>query len=135
LGCTGTGRSYKIESFLKSGFVKIDKKRARLDAKKDRINKKVRLYSSRVNTVLVKIIRIRKLRRFLASREAEMIRCSLENIEELEKLEEQEKLNILLVLSVTVVIFSKNIFASSFFSGELNTFLTQKYLDLFNKNL
>jgi hypothetical protein len=37
---------------------------------------------------LAKIIRIRKLRRFLTSREAEMIRRSLENIEELEKLEE-----------------------------------------------
>jgi hypothetical protein len=80
--------SYKIEPFLKSDFVKIDKERARLDAKKDRTNKEVRLYSSRVNTVLAKTIRIRKFRRFLASRKAEMIRRGLENIEELEKLEE-----------------------------------------------
>jgi hypothetical protein len=50
--------SCEIESFLKSDFIKIYKERARLDAKKDKINKKIRLYSSRVNTVLVKIIRI-----------------------------------------------------------------------------
>jgi hypothetical protein len=79
---------YKIESFLKSDFAKIDKERARLDAEEDRTNEEVRLYSSRVNTTLAKIIRIRKLRRFLASREAEMIRRGLENMEELEKLEE-----------------------------------------------
>jgi hypothetical protein len=47
---------YKIESFLKSDFIKIDKERARLDAKEDRTNKKIRLYSSRVNTILAKII-------------------------------------------------------------------------------
>jgi hypothetical protein len=48
--------SYKIESFLKSNFVKINKERARLDAEKNRINKKIRLYSSRINTILIKII-------------------------------------------------------------------------------
>jgi hypothetical protein len=80
--------SYKIEVFSKSDFVKINKKRARLDAKKNRINEEDRLYSSRINTILAKIIWIRKLRRFLASRKAEIIRRSLENIEELEKLEE-----------------------------------------------
>jgi hypothetical protein len=77
-----------MEFFSKSDFIKIDKERARLDAKKDKTNKKIRLYSSRINTALIKTIRIRKLRRFLASREAEMIRRSLENIEKLEKLEE-----------------------------------------------
>jgi hypothetical protein len=79
---------YKTESFLKSDFAKIDKERARLDAKKDRTNEEVRLYSLRINTILIKTIRIRKLHRFLASREAEMIRRNLENMEELEKLEE-----------------------------------------------
>jgi hypothetical protein len=88
LSYIGKTLSYKIEPFSKSNFIKIDKERARLDAKKDRINEEVRLYSSRVNTTLAKIIRIRKLRRFLASREAEMIRRGLENIEELEKLKE-----------------------------------------------
>jgi hypothetical protein len=54
---------------------------------RDKTNEKIRLYFSRVNTVLAKTARIRKLRRFLASREAEMIRRGLENMEELEKLE------------------------------------------------
>jgi hypothetical protein len=80
--------SYKIEPFSRSDFVKIDKERARLDAEEDRANKEIRLYSSRINTILVKTIRIRKLRRFLISREAEMIRRGLENIKELKKLEE-----------------------------------------------
>jgi hypothetical protein len=48
--------SYKIKPFLKSDFVKIDKERARLDAKKDRTNEEVRLYSLRINTILAKII-------------------------------------------------------------------------------
>jgi hypothetical protein len=77
-----------MEPFSRSDFAKIDKERTRLDAEEDRTNKEVRLYSSRINTVLAKAIRIRKLRRFLASREAEMIRRGLENMEELEKLEE-----------------------------------------------
>jgi hypothetical protein len=77
-----------MEPFSRSNFVKIDKERARLDSKEDRINEEVRLYFSRINTVLAKTARIRKLRRFLASREAEMIRRSLKNMEELEKLEE-----------------------------------------------
>jgi hypothetical protein len=47
---------YKIKSFLKSDFVKIDKKRARLDAEEDRTNEEVRLHSSRINTTLAKII-------------------------------------------------------------------------------
>jgi hypothetical protein len=45
-----------MEPFLKSDFIKIDKKRARLDAKKDRTNEEIRLYSSRINAALVKII-------------------------------------------------------------------------------
>jgi hypothetical protein len=64
-----------------------------------------------------------------------MIRRSLENIEELEKLEEQEKLNVLSASSAIAVIFSKSELASSFFSGEFDTFLVQKYFDLFDKNL
>ena len=64
-----------------------------------------------------------------------MIRRGLENVEELEKLEEQEKLNILSALSVTAAIFSESELASPFFSDEFNTFLAQKYFDLFDKNL
>jgi hypothetical protein len=48
--------SCKIKSFLKSDFIKINKERARLDAKEDRTNEEIRLYFSRVNTILVKII-------------------------------------------------------------------------------
>jgi hypothetical protein len=59
-----------------------------LDIKKDRANEEAEAYHAKINTVLIKAVRIRKLRRFLASREAEMIRRGLENIEELEKLEE-----------------------------------------------
>jgi hypothetical protein len=77
-----------MESFSQSDFAKIDKKRARLDIKKDQANEEARLYSSRFNTTVVKAVRIRKLHRFLASREAEIIRRSLKNMEELEKLEE-----------------------------------------------
>jgi hypothetical protein len=47
---------YKIEFFLKSDFAKIDKERARLDAKENRINKKIRLYFLRINIILAKII-------------------------------------------------------------------------------
>ena len=85
---TGTGRLYKMESFSQSDFAKINKERTRLDTKKDQANKKTRLYFSRFNIIIAKIVRIRKLRRFLVSREAEMIRRSLKNIEKLEKLEE-----------------------------------------------
>jgi predicted RNase H-like nuclease (RuvC/YqgF family) len=127
--------SCKIEPFLKSDFVKIDKERARLDAEEDRVNEEIRLYFSRINTILAKTARIWKLRRFLASREAEIIRRGLENIEELEKLEEQEKLYILSALSVTTAIFSKNVSAFFFFSGEFDAFLAQEYSDLFDKNL
>jgi hypothetical protein len=81
-------RLYKIKPFSQSDFAKINKERARLDTKKDQANEKTRLYSSRFNTTVAKAARIRKLRRFLAFREAEMIRRGLENIEELEKLEE-----------------------------------------------
>jgi hypothetical protein len=85
---TGAGCLYKIESFSQSDFAKIDKERARLNTKKDQANEEARLHSSKFNTIVAKAARIRKLRRFLASREAEMIRRGLENIEELEKLEE-----------------------------------------------
>jgi hypothetical protein len=78
--------SCEMEPFSRSDFAKIDKKRTRFDAKEDRTNEKIRLYFSRINTILAKIIRIRKLRRFLASRKAEMIRRGLKNMEELEKL-------------------------------------------------
>jgi hypothetical protein len=77
-----------MEPFLKSDFVKVDKERVRLDIKKDRANKEAEAYYIKINTILIKTVRIRKLRRFLASREAEMIRRGLENIEKLEKLEE-----------------------------------------------
>jgi hypothetical protein len=66
----------------------MDKERIYLDTKKNRANEETEAYYTKINTVLIKIVRIRKLRRFLASREAEIIRRSLENIEELEKLEE-----------------------------------------------
>jgi hypothetical protein len=45
-----------MEVFSKSDFIKINKERARLNAKEDRINEEVRLYFSRVNTILAKII-------------------------------------------------------------------------------
>jgi hypothetical protein len=47
---------YEIESFLKFDFVKIDKERARLNAKEDKANEEIRLYFLRVNTILAKII-------------------------------------------------------------------------------
>jgi hypothetical protein len=77
-----------MEPFSKSDFIKIDKKYACLDIKEDRANEEAEAYYTKINTALIKAVRIRKLRRFLASREAEMIRRGLENIEELEKLEE-----------------------------------------------
>jgi hypothetical protein len=135
LGCTGAGRLYKIEPFSQSDFAKINKERARLDAEEDQANEEARLHSSRFNTAVAKAARIRKLRRFLASREAEMIRRGLKNIKELEKLEEQEKLNILSALSAAAAIFSKNASASSSFSGEFDAFLAQKHPDLFDENL
>jgi hypothetical protein len=88
LRCVKDGKSYKIELFSKSDFTKINKERVCLDIKEDRANEEAEIYHAKINTALIKIVRIRKLRRFLASREAEMIRRGLENIEELEKLEE-----------------------------------------------
>jgi hypothetical protein len=85
---TGTDRSYKIEYFSQSNFTKINKKRIRLDIKKDQANEETRLYSLRFNTAVTKTVRIRKLCRFLTSRKAEIIRRGLKNIEKLEKLEE-----------------------------------------------
>jgi hypothetical protein len=64
----------------------MDKERARLDIKEDRANEETEAYYIKISTILVKIVRIRKLRRFLTSREAEMIRRGLENIKKLEKL-------------------------------------------------
>jgi hypothetical protein len=64
----------------------VDKERARLDIKEDRANEETEAYYIKINTALAKTVRIRKLRRFLISREAEMIRRGLKNIEELEKL-------------------------------------------------
>jgi hypothetical protein len=86
LGCIRADYLYKIEFFSQSDFAKINKERTRFNTKKDQTNKKTRLYFLRFNTAIVKTVRIRKLRRFLASREAEMIRRGLKNIEELEKL-------------------------------------------------
>jgi hypothetical protein len=82
------GKSYKIKPFSKSDFIKIDKERIYLDIKKDRANEETEAYYIKINTVLIKTVRIRKFRRFFISREAEMIRRDLENIEKLEKLEE-----------------------------------------------
>ena len=45
-----------------------------------------------MHEAMAKISRMEKLRKFLASREAEMIRLGLESMEELERLEEYEKL-------------------------------------------
>ena len=50
------GYLYKIEFFSQSDFIKINKERARLDAKKDQANKKTRLNFSRFNTTVAKII-------------------------------------------------------------------------------
>jgi hypothetical protein len=66
----------------------VDKERACLDIKKDRANEEAEAYYIKINIILIKTVRIRKFRRFLVSREAEIIRRGLENIEELEKLEE-----------------------------------------------
>jgi hypothetical protein len=135
LGCTGAGRPCEMEPFSQSDFAKIDKERARLDAEEDQANEEARLHSSRFNTAVAKAARIRKLRRFLASREAEMIRRGLENVEELEKLEEQEKLNALSASSATAAIFSESEFASPSFSGEFDAFLAQEHPDLFDESL
>jgi len=135
LSCVEKTLPCEMEPFSRSDFAKIDKERARLDAEEDRANEEVRLHSSRVNTTLAKAARIRKLRRFLASREAEMIRRGLENVEELEKLEEQEKLNTLSASSATAAIFSESELASPSFSGEFDAFLAQEHPDLFDESL
>ena len=129
LRCIKNRKSYKIELFLKSNFVKIDKKRARLDTKKDRANEETKAYYTKTSTALIKIVRIRKLRRFLASREAEMIRRGLENIKKLEKLEEQEKLVAELVFIISATISSGGEPSSLFSSGEFELFLAQKHPD------
>jgi hypothetical protein len=54
----------------------------------------------------------------------------LDNIKKLEKLEALEKTAAELAI-VTIVTASSN----SFFLGEFDAFLAQKYSDLFNKNL
>ena len=131
LVCVENGKPCEMEPFSCSDFAKVDKERARLDAEEDKANEEVAAYSARVNAALAKAARIRKLRRFLASREAEMIRRGLENVEELEKLEEQEKLEAELLSATTVATSSAgNIASPSSFSG-FEDFLAQEHPDLF----
>jgi hypothetical protein len=66
----------------------VNKKRIYLDVKEDRANEKTEAYYIKISIALIKAVRIRKFRRFLIFREAEMIRRDLENIKKLEKLEE-----------------------------------------------
>jgi uncharacterized membrane protein YgaE (UPF0421/DUF939 family) len=128
-----------MEPFSKSDFAKIDRERARLDAEEDRANEETlranqeaRDAFARSQTAMAKAERIRKLRRFLASREAEMIRRGLENVEELEKLEEQEKLEAELLSATTVATSSEgNIASPASFSG-FEDFLAQEHPGLFD---
>jgi hypothetical protein len=47
-----------MEPFSKSDFIKVDKERARLDAKEDRANEEAEAYYIKINTALVKAVRI-----------------------------------------------------------------------------
>ena len=70
---------YNIESFFRSDFAKIDKKRIRL---KTKVFKTLEIN----NIITVKLTRLFKQQNFLASRKTEIIRRNLKNVDKLEKL-------------------------------------------------
>ena len=84
LACLRRTRPCKMEPFSDSEFAKVDKERARLETEMESLE-------LAEEAILQKRRRIRKLQRYLASKEAEMIRRGLDNVEELEKMEAQEE--------------------------------------------
>jgi hypothetical protein len=54
----GASRLYKIEFFSQSNFAKINKEHTRINAKKNQINEKARLYFLRFNIIVAKTVRI-----------------------------------------------------------------------------
>ena len=76
---------YNVVKVFLSDFVKIEKKRSRIDDK-------FRAIRASLFENLVKINRLKKQQVFLRKREGEMIRRNIKNIETLEKLKEEKKL-------------------------------------------
>ena len=62
-----------------------------MDKKRIRLNKKLFKISKLINITIVKFNYLVKQKKFLAAREAEIIRRSLKNVDKLEKLKIQKK--------------------------------------------
>ena len=99
---------YNIEPFSRSDFAKIDKKRIRLKIKIFKILKII-------STVTAKLIRLFKQQDFLISREIEIIRRSLENVNKLKKLKTQKKTEKIVIINNTGPFLSFDFFSLELF--------------------
>ena len=84
LSCLRRGRTCEMAPYSEGDFRKIDRERARLDAEEERVE-------AAIEASLQEKARIRKMKRYLAQREARMIEKGFSNVEEMEKWEEEEE--------------------------------------------
>ena len=81
---TRKGIRYNVRNVTKGHFKKIDKERERLEGKLQKSREAMR-------KAIARIERFERLREALSKREEDLIRRSLDNIEELERLEDEER--------------------------------------------
>ena len=76
--------------FSESDFTKINKEHAQIDTEEEKAQMEMHNTSVALQASIAQVSHMEKLHHFLASKEAKMICCGLENMEELKKLEVQE---------------------------------------------
>ena len=80
-----------MEPFSQSDFAKLDKERARLDEESSQALEVIQQLNNSLSSAALKLRRLDKQKKYLASREAEMISRGLENVEEMERVEAEEE--------------------------------------------
>ena len=81
-----------MKKINKKIFIKIDRKRSRIQNELDKKRDNLQLALAASQAALVKTARLERLKVFLKIREDELIRRGVENIKDLEKLKEKERL-------------------------------------------
>ena len=95
---------YDIEFFFRSDFAKIDKERTRL---KTEVFKILEI----ISIITAKLTRLFKQQNFFVSREIEIIRRNLENVDKLKKLKTQKKTERVIIINNTSLFLFFNLFS------------------------
>jgi len=89
--CVRRGYACDAAAVSASDIDKVLRERRRLDDEEERAREQMRLAMSQTRDAMAKLDRLEKLKRFLSTREGELIRRGVQDVEELERLEEEER--------------------------------------------